>query len=186
MNDTNKMLERVLLMMKYDSSKTLKENSDVVKHEFAQQLNEAVRVGSPKPTGGKKANTAKGNKVVNQPTGGYGLKGAQLKQVNDYRITPKRNGKLPTERQVDAFAAKLAGVKPGNINVSAPPNSIVKVYPSRVRSKKPTPKDQSILSRISNNIKNNKGRWAIGLIAGAGLTAAGIYLYLQFFDQDRN
>ena len=36
MNDNNKMLERVLLMMKYDSSKTLTENSDVVKNEFSQ------------------------------------------------------------------------------------------------------------------------------------------------------
>ena len=43
MNDNNKMLERVLLMMKYDSSKTLTENSDVVKNEFSQILNEKVR-----------------------------------------------------------------------------------------------------------------------------------------------
>ena len=41
MNNNNKMLERVLLMMKYDSSKTLTENSDVVRNEFAQLLNEA-------------------------------------------------------------------------------------------------------------------------------------------------
>ena len=155
MNDTNKMLERVLLMMKYDSSKTLKENSDVVKHEFAQQLNEAVRLGrSTKPTGGKKGNTGKGNKGVNQPTGGLGLKPAQLKKVNDYRITPKKNGKLPTPKEVDAFAANLAGGKPGNINVSAPPNMKVTVQPfkapkSRGPKNPPTPKDQSILSRIS-------------------------------------
>ena len=104
MNDTNKMLERVLLMMKYDSSKTLKENSDVVKHEFAQQLNEAVRVSrvsrSTKPTGGKKGNTGKGNKGVNQPTGGLGLKPAQLKKVNDYRITPKKMGNFPPKKKL--------------------------------------------------------------------------------------
>lgn len=40
MNDNNKMLERVLLMMKYDSGKTLTENSEVVRQKFSQQLNE--------------------------------------------------------------------------------------------------------------------------------------------------
>ena len=61
MNDNNKMLERVLLMMKYDSSKTLTENSDAVRNEFAQQLNEAgprLRA-KPKP----KLSTPKAPKV---------------------------------------------------------------------------------------------------------------------------
>jgi hypothetical protein len=175
MNENNKILERVLLMMKYDSGKTLKENSEVVKQKFAEQLNEAIKVG-----GGR---GSKGTKTGKKTTPS-GLTTRQIKaQVAKYAETPFKNGKFPSEAQQRAYANKLAAAngKPGTINVNAPANSIVTVKPAKTRGprKKPTPKDQSILSRISNNIKNNKGRWAIGLIAGAGLTAAGIYLYLQ-------
>jgi hypothetical protein len=173
MNENNKILERVLLMMKYDSSKTLRENSDVVKEEFSQQLNEApprlrARAPKPKPKVGAKTMTASGLSV------------SQIKaQTARYAQTPLKNGQLPTSAQVKAYANKLATGK--SVTVTAPATSTITVKPPKPRGprKPPTPKDKSILSRISNNIKNNKGKWAIGLIIGAGLTATGIYLYLQ-------
>lgn len=175
MNENNKILERVLLMMKYDSSKTLKENSEIVKQKFAEQLNEAIKVG-----GGKGSKGTKGTKTGLKTTPS-GLTVRQIKaQVAKYAQTPFKNGKFPSQAQQQAYANRLAAGN-GKVSVIAPSTSTVTVKPAKTRGprKTPTPKDKSILSIISNNIKNNKGKWTIGLIAGAGLTAAGIYLYLQ-------
>jgi hypothetical protein len=173
MNENNKILERVLLMMKYDSSKTLKENSDVVKEKFAEQLNEA-----PPKIGGKGAKSTKGTKGT-KIGGGLNLKLNQT-QINQVKLFKSnfiaKNGRTPTQAEVRAFKNKAFGTpQPAPVPVPNPKSTGGKRGPK----KPPTPKDKSILSRISNNIKNNKGRWAIGLIAGAGLTAAGIYIYLQ-------
>ena len=91
MNNNNKMLERVLLMMKYDSSKTLTENSDVVRNEFAQLLNEAP----PK--------SAKPGKAFTKPPKNpgkiqaSGLSNAQIHaQVGTYAQTPFKNGTKKT------------------------------------------------------------------------------------------
>jgi hypothetical protein len=194
MNDNNKMLERVLLMMKYDSSKTLTENSDVVRNEFAQLLNEATpKLQKPAARFTKPPR----NPGRIQPSG---LSNAQIHaKVNTYAQTPFKNGTYPNaQQQIDygvllktSSKAKPPALAPapaappakkgkqGTVSANAPEGYTITAKPTKVKSRKPTPKDQSILSRISNNIKNNKGRWAIGLIAGAGLTAAGIYLYLQ-------
>jgi hypothetical protein len=157
MNDNNKMLERVLLMMKYDSSKTLKENSEVVKHEFAEQLSEAIKIGGPKPAPLPKGNkvgtkappkNTKGNTGLTMPPG-LNLSQAQLAQFGNWKARFKaKNGRPPNRVEIQKYSQRYL-------------------------------KDTSILSKISNNIKNNKGKWTIGLIAGAGLTAAGIYLYLK-------
>ena len=196
MNDNNKMLERVLLMMKYDSSKTLTENSDVVRNEFAQLLNEAPpKLQKPAARFTKPPR----NPGRIQPSG---LSNAQIHaKVNTYAQTPFKNGTYPNaQQQIDygvllktSSKAKPPALAPapaappakkgkqGTVNVTAPATSTITVKPPKPRGprKPPTPKDKSILSRISNNIKNNKGKWAIGLIIGAGLTATGIYLYLQ-------
>jgi hypothetical protein len=97
MNGNNKMLERVLLMMKYDSSKTLKENSDIVKNEFAQQLNEK---GGPRFKAKPKASAPKASAPKISPTKitASGLSVGQIKsQVGIYAKTPLPNGKLPID-----------------------------------------------------------------------------------------
>jgi hypothetical protein len=186
MNDNNKMLERVLLMMKYDSSKTLTENSDVVRHEFAQQLNEAkIKLKAP-----PKTSKLKGNKSVNKPTGGLGLKPAQLKQVGTYANTPKSNGKLPTSKEIDDFALQLqsgkvapvtapgkSAPKSGTVNVNAPATSKVTVTPQKgARGKgKPSPKDAGILSKFTGSVKKYPWRYALGL----GLTGLGVWYFLK-------
>ena len=126
MNENNKILERVLLMMKYDSSKTLRENSDVVKEEFSQQLNEApprlrARAPKPKPKVGGKTITASGLSV------------SQIKaQTARYAQTPLKNGQLPTPAQVKAYANKLATGK--SVTVTAPATSTIKVSPCLLNS----------------------------------------------------
>ena len=191
MNDNNKMLERVLLMMKYDSSKTLRENSDVVKSEFAKQLNEApkIKFRAPKP----KLSATK-TKVSTPKITPSGLSVSQIKsQVATYAKTPLSNGKLPTPAQQVAYGKQLAAGKAAPIastGKAAPKATTTttttttttgggKTGGGRGRPRKPlTPKDKSILSRIGNSIKNNKGKWALA-IAGLGLTTAAIYHYLQ-------
>ena len=177
MNNNNKILERVLLMMKYDSSKTLKENSDVVKHEFSQQLNEAPRVrgrANPKPK--TSAPKASPNKIT--PSG---LSVNQIKsQVAIYAKTPLPNGKLPTAAQQVAYGKQLASgtVKPGGtVSINAPATSKVTVTPPRGPRgpRKVTPKDKSILSRFKGSVKKYPWRYAIGL----GLTGAGLYYFLR-------
>lgn len=177
MNDNNKMLERVLLMMKYDSSKTLTENSDAVRNEFAQQLNEAgprLRA-KPKP----KLSTPKAPKVSPTKITPSGLSVGQVKsQVSTYAKTPLPNGKLPTPAQQVAYGKQLAAGKGGTVNVQAPANSKVTVTPPKgaggPRSKPPA-KDLSILSRIKNKITNNPWKTAFGL----GLTGVGIWYFLR-------
>lgn len=194
MNDNKNMLERVLLMMKYDSSKTLTENSDVVRNEFAQQLNEAPRVrgrakAKPKPT-------LRASKVPNTKITPSGLSVGEIKsQVATYAKTPLPNGKLPTPAQQVAYGKQLAAGKTApkagatvttttttTVGGGKPKTTGGKTTTTTTGGRKPrktpTPKDKSILARLGNSIKNNKGKWILG-IAGLGLTTAGIYYYLQ-------
>lgn len=197
MNDNKNMLERVLLMMKYDSSKTLKENSDVVRNEFAQQLNEAPPKFRAKPK--PKLSAPKAPKVAPTKITPSGLSVGDIKsQVATYAKTPLPNGKLPTPAQQVAYGKQLAAGKatpmtaPGK---TAPKSTVTTTTTTtttgggkgakptttggRKPRKTPTPKDKSILAKIGNNIKNNKVKWSVGLIAGVGLTTAAIYYFLQ-------
>ena len=173
MNDNNKMLERVLLMMKYDSSKTLTENSDVVKNEFSQILNEKVRFRAPR---GNKVTKTKATKSaapapIKLPPG---LTTAQAKLAGQYKSI---YGKSPTKAQLKTFQAN--GGKAGTVNINAPSTSKVTVQPAKGPAKKgprnTTPKDKSILSRFTGSVKKYPWRYAIGL----GLTGAGLYYFLR-------
>jgi hypothetical protein len=175
MNDNNKMLERVLLMMKYDSSKTLKENSEIVRNEFTQQLNEAPRLKARTPKTKAPTSKVSPNKIT--PSG---LSLSQVKsQVAIYAKTPLPNGKLPTASQQVAYGKQLASgaVKPGTVSINAPATSKVTVTPPRGPKgpRKVTPKDKSILSRFKGSVKKYPWRYALGL----GLTGAGLYYFLR-------
>jgi len=214
MNDNNKMLERVLLMMKYDSSKTLTENSDVVRNVFSKQLNEQnnkkkfvqtvgqkvkdAEMAIAKATAQKAANAAKNTTKnvtnVNVKIGGTpsGLSTDQIKQEVAIFTKNLRGGKSgkPTKaesEQIKQYADKLASgqIKPQNLapvpkGASTPPpkGGGPKGGGKKGKPNPPTPNDKSILSRLGNNIKNNKGKWLVGIV-GAGLTVGGIYAYLQ-------
>ena len=184
MNDNNKMLERVLLMMKYDSSKTLTENSDVVRHEFAQQLNEA-RTIIPK-TVTPKANKLGGLKSLN-------LNPSQLQQVGTWKAKfIAKNGVDPTLAQTEAYAKRYlvnkATVAPamstvgGQITGTAPNGYTFTMKPPKPSlPKNPanvTSKDQGIMKRLWGNIKRNPGKWTLGIV-GAGLTATALYYLLR-------
>ena len=180
MNDNNKMLERVLLMMKYDSSKTLTENSDVVKNEFSQILNEKGRFRAPR---GNKVTKTKASKSASPAVVvPKNVTPAQLQKVADYKVSYKSQyGKNPTPAQITAF--KNNGYKPpkgGTVNINAPATSKVTVQPAKGPAKKgkprsTTPKDKSILSRFTGSVKKYPWRYAIGL----GLTGAGLYYFLR-------
>ena len=171
MNSNNEILERVLLMMKYDSSKTLKENSDVVKKEFAEQLNEAPRIRT-------KAKL-KPKATVRKTAGG--LSTTQIKaQTATYAKTPLSNGKLPTTQQQIAYAKKIAAGK--TVTVNAPATSKITITPPKPSLPKNkaniTSKDQGIMRRLWGNIKRNPGKWTLGIV-GAGLTATALYYLLR-------
>jgi hypothetical protein len=181
MNNNNKMLERVLLMMKYDSSKTLTENSDVVRYEFAQQLNEAV----PKVVATPKIKTLTAKQLARQQA-----KQAKITQVATYASTPLPNGNLPTIAQQKAYAKSLSSgtVTPamstvgGQVTATVPQNYTVTMKPPKPSlPKNPanvTPKDQGIMRRLWGNIKRNPGKWTLGIV-GAGLTATALYYLLR-------
>ena len=184
MNNNNKMLERVLLMMKYDSSKTLTENSDVVRHEFAQQLNEA-RTIIPK-TVTPKANKLGGLKSLN-------LNPSQLQQVGTWKAKfIAKNGVDPTLAQTEAYAKRylvnkgtvapamstvggqITGTAPNGYTFTMkPPKPSLPKNPANVTSK-----DQGIMKRLWGNIKRNPGKWTLGIV-GAGLTATALYYLLR-------
>ena len=177
MNDNNKMLERVLLMMKYDSSKTLTENSDAVRNEFSQILNER---GRGRPIGSKnvikKTTTTSTAAPLKLPPG---VTPAQAKLVAKYKANVfAQTGKNPTQAQLKNF--KNNGYKPptsGTINVQAPANSTVTVKPVKNAKAKPkvTSKDVGILSKITTKIRNNPWKTAITL----GLTGGAIWYFLR-------
>jgi len=178
MNDNNKMLERVLLMMKYDSSKTLTENSDVVKNEFSQILNEAVRI--PKGTKVKATKSTKSTKSAAplKPPPGMTLK--QAESLGNYKANyTAQYGKPPSKAELKAFQTN--GYKPpkgGTVNVSAPATSKVTVSPAKPPGKRgrPSAKDASILSRFKGSVKKYPWRYAFGL----GLTGgAALWYFLR-------
>ena len=195
MNDNNKMLERVLLMMKYDSSKTLTENSDVVKNEFSQILNEKVRFrakAKPKASAPK----ASAPKVPPTKITASGLSVGQIKsQVATYAKTPLPNGKLPTPAQQVAYGKQLAAgtVKPGTVapGKTAPKNTVTTTTTTTIGggkagggkagggkgkgSRTRTPKDVSILSKARTWAGKNP--WKV--VGGLGLTAAGAWWFLR-------
>lgn len=178
MNDNNKMLERVLLMMKYDTSKTLTENSDVVRNEFAQLLNERygkARVGAAFLKNLKFPGRMQASGLTNLQIQG---------KVVTYANTPFKNGNYPSVKmQVDYATQLKASAK------AKPPQTLVPVKNTATNTqtgtaaktkrkytkKPPTPVDVSILSKIGTKIKNNPWKTAIGL----GLTGAGIWYLLR-------
>jgi len=193
MNDNKNILERVLLMMKYDSSKTLTENSDVVKNEFSQMLNEQRfrAKGKPKP----KLSAPKAPKVSPTKITPSGLSVGDIKsQVATYAKTPLPNGKLPTPAQQVAYGKQLAAGKatpmtaPGK---TAPKSTVTttttttttgggkgsKPPVKRGRPKgKPSPKDAGILSKFKGSVKKYPWRYAFGL----GLTGgAALWYFLR-------
>jgi hypothetical protein len=194
MNDNKNMLERVLLMMKYDSGKTLTENSDVVKNEFSQILNEKGRFrakAKPKP----KLSAPKASKVSPTKITPSGLSVGDIKsQVATYAKTPLPNGKLPTPAQQVAYGKQLAAGKatpmtaPGK---TAPKSTVTTTTTTtttgggkggkptttggRKPRKTPTPKDKSILSKLGGSIKKYPWRYGLGL----GLTAGGLWWFFR-------
>jgi len=193
MNDNNKMLERVLLMMKYDLSKTLTENSDVVRNEFAQLLNEKYT----KPRPGAKFTKPPKNPGKIQASG---LSNAQIHtQVNTYAQTPFKNGTYPTVKQQLDYGIQLktsSKAKPasapapapapapkpttatGTVNVQAPATSLVTVKPAKgaKANQKVSTKNLSILSKFKGNVKKYPWRYAFGL----GLTGgAALWYFLR-------
>ena len=196
MNDNNKMLERVLLMMKYDSSKTLTENSDVVKNEFSQILNEAPPRFRAKPKPKASAPKASAPKVPPTKITASGLSVGQIKsQVSTYAKTPLPNGKLPTPAQQVAYGKQLAAgtVKPGTVapGKTAPKNTVTTTTTTTIGggkagggkagggkgkgSRTRTPKDVSILSKARTWAGKNP--WKV--VGGLGLTAAGAWWFLR-------
>ena len=196
MNDNNKMLERVLLMMKYDSSKTLTENSDVVKNEFSQILNEAPPRFRAKPKPKASAPKASAPKVPPTKITASGLSVGQIKsQVATYAKTPLPNGKLPTPAQQVAYGKQLAAgtVKPGTVapGKTAPKNTVTTTTTTTVgggkttggkttggrKARKPlNPKDAGILSKFKGSVKKYPWRYAFGL----GLTGgAALWYFLR-------
>jgi hypothetical protein len=176
MNDNNKMLERVLLMMKYDSSKTLTENSDVVKNEFSQLLSEK---GAPR---GRARATTKGNvkgSVAAPPLKlPKGVTQAQVKLAGQYKSI---YGKAPTKAQLAAFQA--SGGKPpkgtGSSTINVGPGYTVTAKPPKGTGgkgkPKPPPKDAGILSKFTGSVKKYPWRYALGL----GLTGLGVWYFLK-------
>jgi len=179
MNDNNKMLERVLLMMKYDSSKTLTENSDVVKNEFSQLLSEK---GAPR---GRARATTKGNvkgSVAAPPLKlPKGVTQAQVKLAGQYKAI---YGKAPTKAQLAAFQA--SGGKPpkgtGSSTINVGPGYTVTAKPPKGTGgkgkgprSKPLPKDAGILSKFAGSVKKYPWRYALGL----GLTGLGVWYFLK-------
>jgi hypothetical protein len=192
MNDNNKMLERVLLMMKYNPSKTLTENSDVVRNEFAQLLNE--RYTKPRPAAVYTKPPKNPGKIQ-----ASGLSNAQIHtQVNTYATTPLTNGTYPSvKQQVDygkalktSSAAKPASApalapspapKPatatGTVTATAPAGYTLTAKPVKSTKRKPkvTSKDVGILSKIKTKITDNPWKFAMGL----GLTGGAIWYFLR-------
>jgi hypothetical protein len=180
MNNNNKMLERVLLMMKYDSSKTLTENSNEVRHEFAQQLNEL----RGRPRGSK-------NKVskITPLTPAQQL---QAQQIGTWKADfIKQNSRPPSRAEIKSYKATLTSgtVAPAMSTVGGGQNvsfqNIPQGYSAQIRklpaSKNPakvTDKDKGIMKRLLGNIKTNPGKWTLGIV-GAGLTATALYYLLR-------
>jgi len=192
MNQNKNMLERVLLMMKYDSSKTLTENSDIVKNEFAQQLNEAPPRARAKAK--PKASAPKAPKVPNTKITPSGLSVGDIKsQVATYAKTPLPNGKLPTPAQQVAYGKQLAAGKTApkagatvttttttTVGGGKPGGKITggktTTTGGRKPRSKPSPKDAGILSKFKGSVKKYPWRYAFGL----GLTGgAALWYFLR-------
>jgi len=198
MNDNNKMLERVLLMMKYDSSKTLTENSDAVRNEFSQLLSEL----RGRPRGSlNKATIAKQN-VAKQNAATAAVKVPAITQqaASAYKqqFTAQNPGMKPSPQQLKAFKQngnqvptggltggvpiskniKTSGTAPGTVNVQAPATSLVTVKPATgaKANQKVSTKNLSILSKFKGNVKKYPWRYAFGL----GLTGgAALWYFLR-------
>lgn len=131
-NKSNNVLNRVLLLMNYDSSKTLTENSKVIESEFSQQLNEQKVKVKPNLNAAKNVRNATINKFkLQHQTNPKGLTPKQrnsfgqelLKnEVSVYANTKLPNGKYPNAQQQQAYADNLvkSGKIQGQIDVHAP------------------------------------------------------------------
>lgn len=131
-NKSNNVLNRVLLLMNYDSSKTLTENSKVIKSEFSQQLNEQKVKVKPNLGAAKNVRNATINKFKTQHQSNP--KGLTPKQRNDfgqellknevsvYANTKLPDGKYPNAQQQQAYADNLvkSGKIQSQIDVHAP------------------------------------------------------------------
>jgi hypothetical protein len=183
MNNNNKMLERVLLMMKYDSSKTLTENSNDVRNEFSQILNE--RRG--RPQGSKNKKGTKNNVIPLTPA-----QQLQAQQIGTWKADfIKQNSRPPSKSELTSYKATLTSgtVAPAMSTVGGGQNvsfqNIPQGYGAQIR-KLPaskakanvTDKDKGIMKRLWGNIKRNPGKWTLGIV-GAGLTATALYYLLR-------
>jgi len=131
-NKSNNVLNRVLLLMNYDSSKTLTENSKVIESEFSQQLNELKVKVKPNLNAAKNVRNATINKFkLQHQTNPKGLTpkernsfGQELlkNEVSVYANTKLPNGKYPNAQQQQAYADNLvkSGKIQGQIDVHAP------------------------------------------------------------------
>jgi len=147
MNNSNNPLERVLLLMKYDSNKTLTENTVSVKNQFATILNEAPprtkapavkRPSKAQINAAKKATIAKyknmaATKPLTKPQMTKFKNELLQHELSLYSRTKLPNGKYPTTAQqnaymnklktngsIDNLAAKQLGIKPASGTVNAP------------------------------------------------------------------
>jgi hypothetical protein len=202
----NETLERVLLMMKYDLNKTLSENSNVVKKEFAEQLNEAPpkitpRVGIKAPQmnigAAKVARASSVTRLKNAAQNGP-LNAAQRtqfgkdllqKQVQVYASTKLPNGSYPTVAQQRAYAKQLVsnGTITNQINKIAGKNAGTPGTPATgttgrtPRNKKtPTPQESGMIAKLKQSFTGANWKKIFAYVAGIGGVSAVVwYLFLR-------
>ena len=208
MNDNNKMLERVLLMMKYDSSKTLTENSDVVRNEFSKQLNEArgdglratakaakdaeIAFAKAAANASKKAanvtkNTVKNVNNINVNVGGLTKGGLSQDQIaKEAAIFQKslRAGKkgAPTAAEKAQVKQYIDDLASGKIKptVSTPaPLPAGGAKPSAKPSAKPKPKPSPKDAGILSKFVGSVKKYPYKYAFGLGLTGLGVWYFLR-------
>jgi len=157
-NKSNNVLNRALLLMNYDSSKTLTENSKIVDLKFSQQLNEAPPKVKANLGAAKNVKAATVNKFKTQhQSQPKGLTSSQrnsfgqelLKnEVSIYANTKLPNGKFPTAQQQQAYADNL--VKNGSIQ-----KMVDKAAPSSTKTTATKGNQQTQSNKQSQNTQQN-------------------------------
>ena len=183
-------------MMKYDLNKTLSENSNVVKKEFSEQLNEApprVKPIAPKMNIGaaKVARTSSITRLKNAAQNGplsavqrsqFG-KDLLQKQVQVYASTKLPNGSYPTVAQQRLYAKQLVsnGTITNQINKIAGKNAgtpgIVTTGNTSKNTKTPTPKDAGIIAQLKQSFTGANWKKIFAYAAGIGGLSAGVWYF---------
>jgi hypothetical protein len=163
----NNVLNKVLLLMNYDTTKTLKENSQLIEGEFSKQLSEQKgRIGvkpKPKPnlTAAKNVRSATINKYKTQHQ--LNPKGLTPKQrnafgqellkneVSVYANTKLPNGKYPTPKQQQKYADDLvnSGKIQKDINTYAPSATPSKATKTGGQSQKGGSQSQNVTVNVT-------------------------------------